>query len=300
MAITANDVKFLIYAKKTGVSFEKALMLGRLQFYASAEDVSFYWKKYMREQNIPAGFSFEEKYSEPLFKFLGAKEVDSMDYSNYEGASILHDLNKPFPENLRQRFTAIVDGGTIEHVFNFPVAISNCMKALKPGGHYLAITPANNLMGHGLYQFSPDLYYRVFSEENGFRVIKMFLYAVHPDEKLSAWYEVSDPATVKNRVMMLNKTPSHLMIIAEKIREEEIFKRFPQQSDYDMTWKVAESIDTGKKIKQDSTMMFLYRKLVPKKLKSIARNIYDILNKEKVDTEDIGTVDPNHFKKFED
>lgn len=300
MAITSNDVKFLIYAKKTGVSFEKTLMLGRLQFYASANDVESYWKRFLADKEIPKGVSLNEKYSEPFFKLLGAEEVDSLDFSSYEGASILHDLNLPFPENLHQRFTAIVDGGTIEHVFNFPVAIANCMKALKPGGHYLGITPTNNLMGHGLYQFSPDLYYRVFSEENGFRIKKMFLWAVLPGNTLSDWYEVSDPALVKNRVMMINKNPSHLLIIAEKIKETELFSKFPQQSDYDMTWKVAESIDSGKKIKQDSTAMYLYRKLVPSKLKSIARNIYDILKKEKIDTEDIGTVDPTHFKKFEE
>jgi hypothetical protein len=44
----------------------------------------------------------------------------------------------------------------------------------------------------------------------------------------------------------------------------------------------------------------LYRKVVPGKLKSVLRNVYDILNKQKVDTEDFGTIDPKHFKKFED
>jgi hypothetical protein len=300
MAITANDVKLLVYSKKLGVSFENSLMLGRLQFYATKEDVSFYAKKYNGGLKSVDGFSFEDKYSEPLFKYLGAATVDSLDYSNYEGATIIHDLNKPFPENLNQKFTAIVDGGTIEHVFNFPVAIASCMKALKPGGHYIGMTPANNLMGHGLYQFSPDLYYRVLSEENGFRIKKMFIWAAHPDEKKSSWYEVADPVAVKSRVMMVNNTPSHLLIIAEKIKEEELFRNFPQQSDYDMTWKVSESLEKGEKIKQDSTLKFLYRKIVPGKLKSVLRNIYDILNKEKVDTEDFGTIDPKHFKKFED
>jgi hypothetical protein len=31
-----------------------------------------------------------------------------------------------------------------------------------------AVTPANNQMGHGFYQFSPELFFRVFSQENGY------------------------------------------------------------------------------------------------------------------------------------
>jgi hypothetical protein len=45
--------------------------------------------------------------------------------------------------------------------FNFPVALANAMKMAKIGGHFAARTPANNQCGHGFYQFSPGLFYRI-------------------------------------------------------------------------------------------------------------------------------------------
>ena len=70
--------------------------------------------------------------------------------------------------HLKNKYTLVIDGGCLEHIFNFPVAIKNCMEMLQEGGHFIGITPANNLMGHGFYQFSPELYFRIFSKENGF------------------------------------------------------------------------------------------------------------------------------------
>src|SRR5438477_418150 len=84
------------------------------------------------------------------------------------GPHFPHDMNEPIPDKFKETYTAVLDGGSLEHVFNFPVAIKNCMEMVKVGGHYLAITPANNFFGHGFYQFSPELYFTVLSKENGF------------------------------------------------------------------------------------------------------------------------------------
>ena len=84
----------------------------------------------------------------------------------------------------------MLDSGSLEHVFNFPIAIANCMALTEVGGHFVAITPANNWCGHGFYQFSPELFYRVLCAENGFRVERMIV-AECPD---GTWLEVADPA----------------------------------------------------------------------------------------------------------
>ena len=36
--------------------------------------------------------------------------------------------------------------------------------------HFVRITPANNFFGHGFYQFTPELFFRIFSAANGFEV----------------------------------------------------------------------------------------------------------------------------------
>jgi 2-polyprenyl-3-methyl-5-hydroxy-6-metoxy-1,4-benzoquinol methylase len=89
-------------------------------------------------------------------------------------ASIIHDLNKPVPKELEERFDVVLDGG-LEHVFDFPQAIENAMRMTKIGGHLILETPANNLCGNGFYQFSPELFFRVLDSGNGFELERLYL-----------------------------------------------------------------------------------------------------------------------------
>src|SRR5439155_8100430 len=66
-------------------------------------------------------------YAEEFLKLLGAEEVVSIDISDYEGASLVHDMNEPIPDRWKGQYDLVFDGGTLEHVFNFPAAIKNCM-----------------------------------------------------------------------------------------------------------------------------------------------------------------------------
>ena len=55
----------------------------------------------------------------------------------------------------------VIDGGLLEHVFDFPTAIRNCMRMVRQGGHLILNLPVNNFPGHGFYRFSPELVFRV-------------------------------------------------------------------------------------------------------------------------------------------
>lgn len=184
----------------------------------------------------------------PLFaRALGATSVLSMDASPYEGADLVHDLNRPIPPEWAEGYDALIDGGTLEHVFNFPVAISNCMKLVKTGGHLMLFTPANNYFGHGFYQFSPELFYRVLAPENGFVVERMIALADnagvgnvfglrYPFPITGPWHEVPDPAVIHRRVTLINHDSVILMVLARKTANVEPFKNAPQQSDYLPLW----------------------------------------------------------------
>jgi hypothetical protein len=206
----------------------------------------------------------------------------------------LHDLNEPVPGNLKNRFTAIVDGGTMEHIFNVPVAFKNCMEMLEIGGHYLAITPANNLFGHGFYQFSPELFFSLFKEHNGFKT-KIVILRV---DGAKDWYEVLNPDTVKSRVFFKNDKPTNLMIIAEKISETgDVLK--VQQSDYEYTWGVNESNKEGKRYERDSKTIHLLKKTLPPGLKLMIRSAYNSLfNRNKI-IKGVGEINPKFFRKIE-
>jgi SAM-dependent methyltransferase len=173
-------------------------------------------------------------YAEPFFEALGASRVDSLDNSDFEGAKFVHDLNQTIPAQWKQQFDAVYDGGTLEHVFNFPVALQNCMELLREGGRLFIQTCANNLCGHGFYQFSPELFYRALGSENGFEVERMVIHRVGP---YGGWYEVSDPNSIHSRVELITFTPMHLLVQAKRTAIKPIFAQMPQQSDYTTLWQ---------------------------------------------------------------
>jgi len=106
---------------------------------------------------------------------FGSINVDSIDYSNFEGASIIHDLNTKIPGNLHDIYDTLIDAGTLEHVFDVKNALENSSKLIKEGGTIIHVLPANNFNGHGFYQFSPDLFFQYYSEENGYLNTKVFI-----------------------------------------------------------------------------------------------------------------------------
>jgi hypothetical protein len=229
MGIDIDVAKFLLSARERDVSFRKSLMLGNQTFQFFKSD----YQSLSHTFNLN-DFTQIETGSEFL-RFLGAEEVSSMDISDYEGAAILHDLNKPISDELKENFTFVLDGGTLEHVFNFPTALANAMEMVAPEGHLVIITGGNNFLGHGFYQFSPELFYRALSEENGFRVKRMIAAEVR-----GKWYEVADPKEIKGRVELINEKQVYLMILAQKTMSKPLFVKAPQQSDYVEIWQSAE------------------------------------------------------------
>ena len=93
-----------------------------------------------------------------FFGDCGLGETVSVDVSDYEGADILFDLNSgDLPSHLHSAAGLVVNGGTLEHVFHVPNALSNITKMLKPGGCAIHILPCHNTVDHGFYQFGPTI-----------------------------------------------------------------------------------------------------------------------------------------------
>lgn len=235
MGLDINAVRFLIDARKRGVEFGEVITLGR-------QDLNVFPGKMVEvlsTHGFPATlFQGDNKslFSEPCFLSLGAKNVHSLDASSFEGATFVQDLNQPLGESLKGRFDLVYDGGTLEHIFNFPLALKNCMEMVRVGGHIAFHTCANNWCGHGFYQFSPELFYRALSPENGFEVVRMILHRVGP---YGGWYEVSDPDAVRARVELVSLAPIQMLVIARRTAVKPVFAKPPQQSDYSARWEPA-------------------------------------------------------------
>jgi SAM-dependent methyltransferase len=177
-----------------------------------------------------------------LREAVGVEQLDVLDASDYEGATILHDLNRPLPAELAQRFDAVIDGGTLEHIFDVPAALRAYMGMLRVGGRLFLSTPANNLCGHGFYQLSPELMHRVFVGERGFRADHVALVeAVYPGIELRPARRavaVVDPDAVAERVTLTGRRPVMLLVQAEKLEHrDDPFAEPPQQSDYAARWR---------------------------------------------------------------
>ena len=75
-----------------------------------------------------------------IFHALGIDSVKALDTSPYEGAEIVHDLNRPLPDNLKATADFIVDGSTLDNVFDPAMTLRNYAQLLRPGGRLLAST----------------------------------------------------------------------------------------------------------------------------------------------------------------
>ena len=241
MGLDINAVQFLLAAHKRGVRFGRVIMLGRQSLNVFPGTMV----SVLERNSLPAG-KFrspgpECAFAEPLFKALEATSIDALDNSDFEGARFVHDLNQPLPADWKQKFDVVFDGGTLEHVFNFPVALRNSMELLREGGRLFIHTCANNLCGHGFYQFGPELFYRALSPENGFEMERMIIHRVGP---YGGWYEVADPNAIRSRVELISLTPMQLLVQAKRVNCRPIFEQMPQQSDYTAMWQGQETSST--------------------------------------------------------
>jgi hypothetical protein len=237
MGFDVQGLRFLLGAHRHGVRFQKTAMIGRQELML---DPIWLWRILsafgISHDPVVASRILTEAggFAEPLLKLLGAERTCSIDASAYEGATIVHDMNLPIPDGLKQSFSVVVDAGTLEHIFNFPTAIRSCMEMVEQGGHLLLMTPANNFSGHGFYQFSPELFFRTFSSTNGFEVVRAIVCETSPE---APWYQVMDPARAGRRVELTTMRPTYLMVHARRVRLGPILANVPQQSDYAALWK---------------------------------------------------------------
>jgi|SRR5882762_2354179 len=250
MGISFHDLRLMLDARQVGASFDRMLTIGRQSLCLHPAELALLTRASARSPGSAAELS--EEYlafgarAEPFLRaFLGASSVEALDYSDYEGAQHVHDMNEPVSEDTVGRFDVVYDGGALEHIFNFPIAISNLMRMTKVGGRVFMSTPANNFFGHGFYQFSPELMFRVFAPENGFEIRTVqVIEARYPSPELTRnrhAYEVTDPAEAHCRVGLLSKRPVLMLVEARKLEHKPLFARAPLQSDYVTAWSAAQA-----------------------------------------------------------
>jgi SAM-dependent methyltransferase len=254
MAVTAATAEFLVEARQLGVRFDRTLTIGRQSLFTGPITLA---RLLTRHGAWPVGRpkrEFRERLRrapwvlDPLLETLGAGDVVAMDAASYEGADLLHDLNEPIPTELHGQFDVVFDGGSLEHIFDVAQALRSYMAMVKVGGRLIVQTMANNHCGHGLYQFSPELFYRAFSEVSGYEVERLHLVLEdvdfarpiagvrYPFNVRGRRYEVADPAALQERVLLRTRHGISLLVQARRVRAVTPLAKLPYQSDYAKLW----------------------------------------------------------------
>jgi len=253
MGMTLQTCRFLVEACLDGGAPGPVLTLGRQSLWVSPERLIGLLGAVFPRADEPSRQQWRETLTpaprrfEAFLRLLGASTIEAADASGYEGAELIHDFNHPLPAVWEQRYDWVLDGGTLEHVFNFPVALANCMRLVRENGRLFLFTPANNYCGHGFYQFSPELFFRVFRPENGFELERLeavvdtagfsrVLGVKYAFPITGRRYAVTNPERVGERVLLVNRLPTLLFVQARRIRAVEPLRQPPQQSDYVRQW----------------------------------------------------------------
>jgi hypothetical protein len=269
MALVYPDLQLLIAAREGGARYDRIATLGRLKLFLHPGDVQDLARAGAAGALLDqyAWGDWCERY---LVELLGAREVVSFDASAHEAATRVMDLNRDLSPQHEEGFDLVIDGGTLEHVFNYPVAVSNLMRMAQVGGRVLTANPCNNLAGHGFYQFTPELLFRVFSRVNGFTVEQMLLTEHrHASVELAPpmrIVQVRDPAEVGCRVMITSGRCLMIRCLSRRTHAIAPFATAPQQSDYQVMWRGGSAVRTvaaaaAERGRALSMLRSLYRKL---------------------------------------
>lgn len=171
-----------------------------------------------------------------FFRKLGFSSVESLDYSDFEGATHIVDLNQPIPEHLKGRYDVVLDSGTMEHVFHLPNALKNAVDLAKVGGRVIISAPSSNYMDHGFYMFSPTLFMDFFMANE--LKVERFCIARFSSDPMRPWrvYEYQAGDDAKFYVGALDSKVYGIFVVATKT-ERSTSDRIPQQGFYRRAWE---------------------------------------------------------------
>lgn len=168
-----------------------------------------------------------------IFRALGvpANRIKALDVSPYEGAEVIHDLNRPLPWRLRRTADFIVDGSTLDNVFNPAQALLNLDALLRPGGRLLLVNAWN--LRDSAYTLCSAAWYFDFFVANGYADCKVYMGVFREVGGNMFWLEASAMGvcrtvpTVPSRGMR-----PFLVVLAEKSRRPPPRQAVPTQADY--------------------------------------------------------------------
>ena len=226
MGFNTSAIRFFLSTNHTIKVEPKTMIIGRQSFSPSIGLLGVLrLKKLITDWRYPL-------FIDDFLACSGIKHQDFLDMNDYEGANVLHDLNKPIPKKLRASYDLVVEAGTLEHVPDFLMGFENVKSMVRVGGDLMIIAPANNFLGHGCYQLSPELFFRGLSISQGFK-IKYLL--IHEEGLFGGkWFTVPDSKILGRRVDVATRRATYICLIATRVAD--VTNDLQNQSDYESLW----------------------------------------------------------------
>jgi len=232
MGIDSTSLEAILLSQKYVTKKRRMLTLGRQGMHAHPQNVDALLLKY--------GWPYLTGryvwgYCEPMFRDMNYELIDSLDNSDYESATRIHNMNRPLPAD-SPRYDYIYDGGTIEHIFNCPQVCENIIDSLEVGGIFCSVTSNNNLSGHGIYQFSPEFFLSAFSSKYGMEIQELYIGIVGTPRE--AWIDVNSfnkENGGRNCAKFDRPGDVYIITIAKKISDKRLslITDSPQQYSYE-------------------------------------------------------------------
>lgn len=235
MGIDYTVCEAILHSLKYIYNKKSAVTLGRQEIHIPSYIMSHFLDKYNKLNLQHRNYS---GFCESFLQDLGFESIDSIDNSSYENATIIHNMNNPITNDFR-KYDFILDGGTIEHIFNTPQVCENIINLLNIDGIYLSITPNNNQSGHGIYQFSPEFYLSAFSSKYGMEVQE--LYIAKAGSGIESWVNVNafnQNGCGRNMSKFEGNEDVYIIAIIKKISDqrENLITNSPNQFSYEQIY----------------------------------------------------------------
>jgi SAM-dependent methyltransferase len=163
LGLARGAVALLIEESARRKYFGNIATLGVQRVYLSAADLARQFQRFEVKPALMLDGGRKPIDDRLLFKALGFEKLERFDYSDFEGAEHVVDLNRDgLPQQVREKFDVVLDSGTLEHVFHVPNALKNIISLVKVGGRVIFLSPSSNHLDHGFYMFSPTIFVDYF------------------------------------------------------------------------------------------------------------------------------------------
>jgi SAM-dependent methyltransferase len=167
MGVTFSFLRFFDIVYKQNAFCDPVVALGSLNINESDDDIREFASKnqwWKQDDTNSVRNLFRDRYN-----ILDYKDIDINGV-----ADIRLDLNKPVDSSYHNSVNVVLNGGTLEHVFDIAQALKNIHGMLKQGGSIIHLLPVS-WYNHGYYNFNPFLFKEI-SRVNNYQLLAEAFY----------------------------------------------------------------------------------------------------------------------------